>query len=162
MWISLAVFIVAFVGFQVTPTSDDEASEAKTEQTSSKAKSSSDDNEDTSDELSQKSLNDLENLINKDLNSADTGNTSWKWNKDEEAWVATLDPNSEMYGDMENGEVSVWNSYVREVQEISKSAKDGDSSKYSTFRLKNPSNTDRSYLVVEDGKVKYNVGEDLD
>ncbi|MCT3208062.1 hypothetical protein EFO75_05195 [Limosilactobacillus reuteri] len=41
--ISLAVFIVSFIGFQVTPASDteDDTAEAKTEQTSSKKESSS-------------------------------------------------------------------------------------------------------------------------
>ena len=32
----------------------------------------------------------------------------------------------------------------------------------SSFKLENPNNTDRIYLEVTDGKVKYNVGEDLD
>ncbi|MEE6636134.1 hypothetical protein [Limosilactobacillus pontis] len=44
MWASLAVFVVAFVGFQVIPTSDDEASEAKTEQTSSKKRTKTNQN----------------------------------------------------------------------------------------------------------------------
>lgn len=159
--ISLAVLVIAIIGLQMTPSSDseDDTAEPKSAQTSGKDSSEADEESDS--ELSEKALKKLEVAINGDLDSEDAGNTSWSWDKDEEAWVATLDSNSEMYGDMQNGQVSVWNSYVREVKEISKTAKKNDQSNYSTFKLRNPDDTDRLFLIVEDGQVKYNVGEDL-
>ncbi len=160
--ISLAVFVVAFVGFQVIPSSDDddETAEAKTEQTSSSSKKESSEDDDS--ESAQKTLDKLTDALNHDLTSEDTGDTKWHWDKDEGAWLATLDPNSTMYQAMDDGQVSIWNSYVRDIQDASKTAKDEKLEDFSTFKLENPNNTDRIYLEVTDGKVKYNVGEDLD
>ena len=118
--ISLAVLVIAIIGLQMTPSSDSEADTAEPKSAQTSGKDSSEADEESDSELSEKALKKLEVAINGDLDSEDAGNTSWSWDKDEEAWVATLDSNSEMYGDMQNGQVSVWNSYVREVKEISK------------------------------------------
>lgn len=143
----------------------DDTAEAKTEQTSSKKESSSesdDEDSESSSKSAQETIDGLTKALNSDLVTEDTGDTTWSWNKEDQCWEATLDQNSTMYQAMDEGQVSIWNSYVRDIQEESKTAKDEKIGFMSTFKVLNPNDTDRCYLIVENGKVKYDVGEDLD
>ena len=64
-----------------------------------------------------KSKDSLADAINSDLEDDQLGNTKWSWNDEDEAWEATLDPNSDLYQDMDDGNVALWNSYVRNIKE---------------------------------------------
>lgn len=99
--------------------------------------------------------------INEDLEFDEAGDTTWKFNADSGTWDATLDPNSEMYQSMDEGEVSLWNSYVREIKAESKELKKDGAGPISYFQVLDPNDESKVFLQVDKGKVKYNIGEDL-
>lgn len=109
-----------------------------------------------------KALKKMTKAINSDLDTEEVGDTKWKWNDDDESWEATLDPNSQLYQAMNDGEVSIWNSYVRDIKAESKVLKKNGLEDYDYFQILNPNDESKVFLQIEDGKVEYNVGEDLD
>lgn len=108
-----------------------------------------------------KSKDSLADAINSDLEDDQLGNTKWSWNDEDEAWEATLDPNSDLYQDMDDGNVALWNSYVRNVKEESQVLAKNHMKKQSYFQLLDPNDDSKTYLQVYKGKVKYNIGENL-
>lgn len=66
-----------------------------------------------------------------------------------------------MYQSMNSGQVSLWNSYVRDIQEASQAIADEKLDSMSTFKVLTPTDQNRCFLIVRDGKIKYNIGEDL-
>ncbi|MCF6165341.1 hypothetical protein LROSL1_0882 [Furfurilactobacillus rossiae] len=101
-----------------------------------------------------------EKAINEDIQSDDYGNMKFSWNKKDQSYEATLDPNSRMYQAMDSGEVSIWNAFVGDIKIESKTIKKY-TPKYDAFQIINPDDTSKVLLQVYDGKVRYNVGDDL-
>jgi len=99
--------------------------------------------------------------INEDLGDSDSGSTTFKWVKADGYFEATLDSNSNIYSSMDEGNVSIWNAYVRSVKAESKYMYKHGMKKYSAFEVLNPNDDTKMFLEVDKGKVQYNIGEDL-
>ncbi|KRK39118.1 hypothetical protein [Loigolactobacillus bifermentans] len=105
----------------------------------------------------------LAKIVNEQLSSdTDLGNMTFKWDKSSESFVATLDPDSTLYQQMDQGQVTIWDSLVDTIKDDSKQIKKKGYSKYSAFQILNPSDKSRTFLQVYCGKVHYNVRDDLD
>ncbi|KRM08773.1 hypothetical protein ABTQ33_07020 [Paucilactobacillus suebicus] len=101
-------------------------------------------------------------LVNKDLKEPDeTGTTKFKWIKKDQAFEAVLDPNCDMYQQMDSGQVSVWESYTKAVKYESKTLKKSGYSKYSNFAVINPEDHSKIFLQIAKGKTLYDVKDDL-
>lgn len=114
-----------------------------------------------SSKLSKKKIKEFTDALNDDLADDSYGNTKWSWNKESESWEATLDPNSDLYQDMDEGNVALWNAYVREIKEASRTFKKNGWKDYSYFQVLDPDDTSKTFLQINKGKVKYDIGEDL-
>ncbi|AXX74352.1 hypothetical protein [Limosilactobacillus reuteri] len=143
--ISTIMLVIGLVDSDIFIPNDEENS-ASTEQTS---------------KISSSSKTSSAEALNNDLTTADTGNTKWTWNKEDACWEATVDQNSTMYQSMNSGQVSLWNSYVRDIQEVSQIIADEKLDSMATFKVLTPTDQNRCFLIVSDGKIKYNIGEDL-
>ena len=66
-----------------------------------------------------------------------------------------------MYQSMNSGQVSLWNSYVRDIQEVSQIIADEKLDSMASFKVLTPTDQNRCFLIISDGKIKYNIGEDL-
>lgn len=101
-------------------------------------------------------------LVNKDLkDTEDFGSTKFKWNKKDKCFEATLDSNSRAYQSMNEGGVTLWESYTKGVKAESKVLKKNGYTKYSGFQVLNPDDTTKSLLQIYAGKTEYDVKDDL-
>lgn len=66
-----------------------------------------------------------------------------------------------MYQSMNSGQVSLWNSYVRDIQEVSQIIADEKLDSMASFKVLTPTDQNRCFLIISDRKIKYNIGEDL-
>lgn len=164
--ISIIMLVIGFVGSDIF-IPDDEENSASTKQTSkisSSSKTSSAEPEvdsEISRKPTQNTIVKVTEALNSDLITADTGNTKWAWNEEDACWETTLDQNSTLYQSMNSGQVSLWNSYVRDIQEASQAIADEKLDSMSTFKVLTPTDQNRCFLIVRDGKIKYDIGEDL-
>lgn len=164
--ISTIMLVIGLVGSDIF-IPDDEENSASTEQTSkisSSSKTSSAEpkiDSEVSRKPTQHTIGKVAEALNNDLTTADTGNTKWTWNEEDACWEATLDQNSTMYQSMNSGQVSLWNSYVRDIQEASQTIAAEKLDSMATFKVLTPTDQNRCFLIVSDGKIKYNIGEDL-
>lgn len=99
--------------------------------------------------------------LNEDMQSEDAGATSYSWNKEDGYMEATLDQNSNMYTSMDEGSVSIWNAYVRQLKAESKYMAKHGLKKYSYIQILDPTDQTKMFLEIVKGKVQYNIGEDL-
>ena len=103
----------------------------------------------------------LAKAYNEDLSIEDAGNTTFAYVKEDGYFEATLDANSNMYAAMDEGSVSIWNSYVRSIKAESKYMAKHGMKKYSYFEILDPNDQSKMFLEVDKGKVVYDIGEDL-
>lgn len=111
---------------------------------------------------SKKVINTITSGLNEDMQgNSDYGNTTFAWDKKTKSFIATLDKDSIIYSQMNDGQVTNWDALVDGLKSESKVLKKNGYSKYSAFQIINPEATDRSLLQIYKGKVKYNVRDDL-
>ncbi|KRM74049.1 MULTISPECIES: zinc ribbon domain-containing protein [Lactobacillaceae] len=94
-----------------------------------------------------------ENVVS---DNTDFGNATVKWNKDYKIIEIDLPKNARVIKDLNGGSISVWNSLVRNAK--TESAKLNH--KYSHIIVPNPSDKSKELLEVQNGEIKYNVGDD--
>lgn len=99
--------------------------------------------------------------INQDImTNPDYGTMKFNWDSSDKTFHATMDKNSTLYTSMSDGQVSLWNSFVRDVQAESKVLYE-KADMTAGFQVLNPNDTSRTYLQVQAGDIKYNIGDDL-
>ncbi|MCI2172212.1 zinc ribbon domain-containing protein [Schleiferilactobacillus perolens] len=97
--------------------------------------------------------------IKKDiLNSSDYGDATVSWSKSV-GYVIHISSDSTVLENLNDGSPSIWNSLARDVQDESKALSDKGSA--SAISIQNPDNSSRYYLQVNNGKIRYNVADDL-
>lgn len=97
--------------------------------------------------------------IEKDiLDNDDYGNATVTWSTSK-GYVIHIPSDARVLQELNDGSPSIWNALVRDVQDESKAI--ADKGGYSGINIVNPADSSRYFLQVREGKVRYNIADDL-
>lgn len=91
----------------------------------------------------------------------DFGSATVHYSESTQTFDIDIPESSTAMTNLDNGYPSIWNSLVKELKEKSQSLDNDYTSGYSYIQVMSPYNSNRTYLQVNHGIVKYNIADDL-